>query len=79
MNQQPSTSNPGTSTPLRRSNTYLKVLSLGRGRGKFSLANWTSVTKGCGCGLPRKFDIPQVPPVHQESMVERNLVIGTNI
>ena len=75
MDQQPSTSN--TSTPLRRPNTYQKVLSLGRGRGKFPLANWTSVTKGCGCGLPSGCDIPEAPPVHQEPTLERNLAIVT--
>ena len=75
VDQQSSTSTPSTSTPLRRPNTYPKVLSLGRGRGKFPLAYCTSMTKGCGCRLPSKHDIPQAPPVHQEPMVERNLAI----
>ena len=77
MDQQPSTSNPSTSTSLRRPNTYPKVLSFGRGRGKFPLANWTSVTKGCGCGLISGCGMPQVPSVHQEPTVERNLAIVT--
>ena len=32
--------------PLRRPNTWPKVLTFGRGKGKFPLTNWTSVTKG---------------------------------
>ena len=66
---------PSTSTPLRRPNTWPKVLSFGRGRGKFPLANWTSVTKGCGHRLISECDIPQAPPVHQEPTVERNLAV----
>ena len=45
IDPQPSISSPSTSTPLRRPNTTPKVLSLGRGRGNFPLANWTSVAK----------------------------------
>ena len=59
--------------PLRRPNTYPKVLSLGRGRGNFPLANWTSVAKGHGCRFINGDDIPQPPPENQEPMVERNL------
>ena len=70
MDQQPI-----TSTPLRRPNTSPKVLSFGRGRGNFSLANWKSVTKGHGCRIISKHDIPQAPLVHQEPTVERNLAI----
>ena len=38
MGQQPS-----TSAPLRRPNTWPKVLTCGRGRGNFPLANWKSI------------------------------------
>ena len=76
IDQQPSTSNPNTSTPLKRPNAYPKVLCLGRGRGKFPLANWMGVSKGCGCELLKEHDIPQAPSVHQEPMVERNLAIA---
>ena len=50
---QPSTSYASESGPLRQTNTFPKVLNLGRGRGKgkFPLANWTRVVKGCGHGL----------------------------
>ena len=50
---QPSTSYANESAPLRCPNTYPKVLNLRRGRdkGKAPLANWTSVIKGCGCGI----------------------------
>ena len=75
MDQQPGTSNPSTSTPLRRPTTYPKVLSLGRGRAEFPLANWTSVTKGRGCRLLSRCNISQAPPVHPEPMAERNLAI----
>ena len=75
MDQQPNTSNPRTSAPLRRHNTYPKVLSLGRGRGKFPLANWTRVAIGCGHRLLSGCDIPQAPPVHPELTVERNPAI----
>ena len=66
---------PSTLTLLRRSNTWLKVLTCGRGRGKFPLANWTSVAKGHGHGLNRRYDIPKAQPVHQEPTVERNIAI----
>ena len=49
-------------------------MSLGRGRGNFPLANWTSVAKGHGCRFINGYDIPQSPPVHQEP-VERNLEV----
>ena len=65
--------------PLRRPNTWPKVLSCGRSRGKFPSANWTSVTKGCGCRLNSGCDIPQAPPLlnnnNQEPTVERNLTV----
>ena len=74
MDQQPS-----TSTPLRRPNTWPKALTCGRDRGKFPMANWTSVTKGCGCRLNSRHDIPQAPPLlnnyNQELTVERNLAV----
>ena len=75
MDQQPSTSIPSTSTPLKRPNTYPKLLSLGRGRGKFLLANWASVTKGGGCRLLSGCDIPKAPHVHPKPMAEGNLAI----
>ena len=51
--QQPSTSYTSESIPLRHPNAYPKVLNLGRGRGKgkATLANWTSMIKGCGHGI----------------------------
>ena len=64
-----------TSTHLRRPNTWPKVLSFGRGRGKFPLANWTSITKGCRHGLNKRCDILQMPPVNQEPTIERNLAV----
>ena len=72
MDQQSS-----TSTPLGRPNTWPKVLTFGRGRGKFHLADWPSMTKGCGCGLNSRHDISQAPPLlnNQESTVERNLTV----
>ena len=51
-------------------------MSLGRGRGNFPLANWTSVAKGCGHGVINGCDISQAPPVHQEP-VDRKLAIVT--
>ena len=75
MDQQPSTSTPSTSSPLRRPNTLPKALSFGRGRGNFPVTNWTSVAKGRGCRFISKYDAPQAPPVHQEPTVERNLAI----
>ena len=47
-------------------------MSLGRDRGNFPLANWTSVAKGCGHRFINGCDILQTPPVHQEP-VQRNL------
>ena len=58
-----------------KTNFLPKVLSFGRGRGKFPLANWTSVTKVHGCRFISRCDMPQAPPVHQESTIERNLAI----
>ena len=72
---QPGTSNTSASASLRQPNTYPKGLSLGRGRGKAPLANWTSVIKGHGHEHLSKCDIPQTPPIHQEPTVDRNLVI----
>ena len=48
-----STSYMNESGPFRCPNTYPKVLNLGRGRGKgkASLANWTSVVKGWRHGI----------------------------
>ena len=74
IDPQPSTSNFSASTPLRRPNTYLKVLSLGRGTGNSPLADWTSVAKGHGHRFISRCDLPQAPPVQQE-LVERNLAI----
>ena len=72
---QPSTSYASASVPLRCPNTYPKVLSLERGRcrGKFPLANWTSLPKGCGHRIINGCDIPLTPPVQQEP--ERNLAV----
>ena len=56
---------PITSTPLRRPNTLPKILSFGKGRGNFPVANWTSLAKGCGCRF-NGHDTPQTPPVQQE-------------
>ena len=78
MDQQPSTSTPSTSTPLRRLNNWPNILSFGKGKGKFPLANWTSVNKGCGCRFNSGCDIPLAPLVHQEPTVERNLAIVTS-
>ena len=52
-----------------------KNLNLGRrrGKGKFSLANWTSLAKGFGCRIINGCDIAQTPPVQQEP--ERNLAV----
>ena len=75
IDKQPSTSNPSTSTPLRKLNTYPKVLSFGRCRGKFPLANWTSVARGHGCRLLSRCDISRASPLHEEPTVERNLAI----
>ena len=50
-------------------------MSLERDRGNFPLANWTTIAKGHECRFINECDIPQAPPVHQEPMVERNLVI----
>ena len=65
----------GTSAPLRSPNTLPKVLTCGRGRGKFPLANWTSATKGCGHRHNRGCDISQAPPLlnSHKPLVERNL------
>ena len=68
---------PSTSAPLRRPNSWPKVLTYGRGRGKFPLANWTSMTKGHGCGHNSKHGISQAPPLsnNQALIVERNLAV----
>ena len=50
-----------------------KSFDLGRGRGNFPLANWTSVAKGCGHRFVNGCDTPQTPPVPQEP--EKNLTI----
>ena len=48
---QPSTSSDThVSETLRKSNTYPKVLTFGRGK-LVPLANGTSITMGCGCGI----------------------------
>ena len=57
---------PSTSTPLRRPNTLPKVLSFGKGRGNFPLANWTSLATGHGCGFINECDMPQTPLVQKE-------------
>ena len=51
---------PTAAAPLRRPNTWPKVLTCGRGRGKFPLANWTSMTKGHGHNDGH--DISEAPP-----------------
>ena len=70
---QPSTSYARDSAPLRQPNTFPKVLNLGRSRdkGKFPLANWTSVVKGHGCGLLN--ENVQSQTMQQEQ--ERNLAV----
>ena len=62
---QPRTSYASKSAPLRWPNTVPKVLNLGRGRGKgkFPLANWTSVVKGHGHGF-----IDQTPPEPEKNL-----------
>ena len=69
---------PSTSAPLRRPNTWCKVLTCGRGRGKFPLANWTSMTKGHGCRHITGCEISQAPLLfnNQELTVERNIAVG---
>ena len=52
---------PITTAPLRRLKTLIKVLTCGRGRGNFPLANWTSVTKGCGCRHKCQFQMLSDP------------------
>ena len=68
-------------SPLRRPNTWTKVLICGRGRGKFPLANWTSVTKGHGHN--NGHDISEAPPSlnNQDPNVERNsaAIVPTDI
>ena len=63
---QPSTFYARALAPLRCTNIYPKGLSLGRGRGNFPLANWTSLGKGCWCRFVNRHDTPQTPPVQQE-------------
>ena len=48
-----------------------------RGGGKFPLANWTSVTKGHGCGHNSRQDISEAPPLlnNQEPNADRNLAV----
>ena len=52
-------------------------MNLGRGSSIYPLANWTSVIKGCGCGIfinqtPQKPEIAVVPPsdkvIHMDSV-----------
>ena len=64
-------------TPLRRPNTWPKVLTQGGGRGRFPLANWTSVTRGCGHGHNSECDISESPPLsnNQGPITERNLAV----
>ena len=54
-----------------------KVLTCGRGRGKFPLANWTSVSKGCGPGLNSRCDVSEGPPLinSQDPNADRNQAI----
>ena len=66
-------------TPLRRPNTYPKVLSRERGRGKAPLANWMSVIKGHGHGIfinqtPQDSENAIVPPTpaHKICMPRQN-------
>ena len=49
-------------------------MSLGRCRGNFPPANWTSVAKGHGHEFINRHNIPQTPPVHQEP-VQKNLAV----
>ena len=63
---------PIATAPLRRPNTWPKVLTCVRGRGKFPLASWTSVTKGCGHNSGH--DISEAPPLlnNQDPNADRN-------
>ena len=67
MDQQPS-----ISAPLRRPNTWPKVLNCGRGRGKFPLANCTSMTKGHWSRLNSGCDIPQAPSFSKQLQSRTN-------
>ena len=49
-NPQPSTSYAREDAPLRRSNTYPKVLTFGRGNMALQ-ASWNNVILGCRCRL----------------------------
>ena len=48
-----------------------------RGRGRFPLANWARVTKGCECRHNSRCDISEAPPLsnNQGPIVERNLSV----
>ena len=61
--------------PLRRPNTWPKVFTCGRGRGKFSLANRTCVVKGHGHN--NRCDISDAPPSlnNQDPNTERNSLL----
>ena len=68
---------PIATAPLRRPNVWPKVLTCGRGRGKFPFTNWTSVTKGCGFGHNSRHNISEAPPLlnNQDSNVERSSAV----
>ena len=69
---------PIATAPLRRPHTLPKILTCGRGRGKFPLANRTSVTKGQGHNS--RCDISEAPPLlnNQDPNMERNPAVSTN-
>ena len=58
-------------------------MNLGRGRGKAPLANWTSVAKGCGCGIfinqtPQESEIAVVPPTPTHKFVHPDRIKHTD-
>ena len=63
--------------PLRRPNTWPKVLTCGKARGKFPLANWTSVAKGHRNNDGH--DISEAPPSINNQDMERKSSVMTPI
>ena len=63
--------------PLRRPNTWPKVLICGRGRGKFLLANWTNEAKGYRTNDGH--DISDAPPSLNNQNIERNPSVMAHI
>ena len=74
--QETDTDQPTTvAAPLRRPNTWPKVLICGRGRGKFPLANWTSVAKGHGCSNRHDISDAALSLNNQDPNTERNSTV----